>query len=648
MAYNKILSHTKNTKKQIKTLVMDTKDKPKLFSEFPPVSTATWEEKIIADLKGADYSKKLIWKTDEGFDVKPYYRSEDLAGLEYLNSLPGNPPYVRGPRQHDNEWIIRQDIDSTDIPQSNLLLLDAIAKGAGAIGLKATDVTTHKQLSELLAGVDFAKTAVNFISAKSYPLALEFLIYELRHRGTGLEQIKGSVNFDPLSYLLLHGELYISWEHDLEEAEYLLGIVREKIPGFKVITINGHYFQNAGSTLVQELAYSLASASEYLASLTGRGSLVDEVAPYIQFSLGIGPNYFMEIAKLRAARLLWSRMIEQFQAKKEDSYRLFIHSTTALWNKSIYDPYVNMLRTTTEGMSAALGNADSVTIHPFDTTFKESDEISRRIARNQQLVMKEECYLDKIADPAAGSYYIENLTHSIAHHAWEKFKEVEARGGMLECIKSGFIQGEVEQSRNQKSLDIARRKIVMLGTNQFPNLMETMSDHIQLDAVKQDTVPSTYKKLTPFRVAAGFEEIRLATERFVKNGNKRPAVFLFTMGNLAMLRARAGFATNFFGCAGYEIIDNQGFSTVDEGIAAALSSAAEIIVICSSDEEYPVIVPEIAGKMKSFKNTLRIVVAGFPKEFIDSFKSAGVDDFIHVKTSLLDTLHEYQRIQGII
>ena len=627
---------------------MDNKEQTKLFSEFPPVSTEAWEQKIIADLKGGDYNKKLKWKTDEGFDVKPYYRAEDLTGLEYLKSLPGILPYVRGLRKDNNEWIVRQDISSSDICQINILAKDAIAKGAGAVGLKAIEATTHKQLSELLDGIDFHKTGINFISAKSYPLALEFLIYELSHREVDGQNLKGSINFDPISYLLLHGDFYQSWENNLEETEYLLSIVRKKIPGFKVITVNGHYFQDAGSTIVQELAFSLASASEYLACLTGRGASVDDVAPYIQFSLGIGPNYFMEISKLRAARLLWTRMVEQYQAKSEESFKLFIHATTALWNKSIYDPYVNMLRTTTEGMSAALGNADSVTINPFDISFKDSDEISRRIARNQQLVLKEESYLDKIVDPGAGSYYIENLTHSIAHYAWELFKDVESRGGMIGCIKSGFIQDEVERSRNQKVMDIAQRKIIMLGTNQYPNNMETMIDSIQLPAEVPSMIPTPYKKLTQFRITAGFEEIRLATERFVKLGNKRPAVFLFTMGNLAMLRARAGFASNFFGCAGYEIFDNQGFSTVEEGVASALLSKAEVIVICSSDEEYPQIVPDIASQIKESGSNIRIVVAGFPKELIETFKSAGVDDFIHVRSNLLETLRDFQNKLGII
>lgn len=626
---------------------MDKIDHEKLFSEFPPISADEWEKKIIADLKGGDYNAKLVWKTDEGFDVNPFYRAEDLAGLEYLNAPPGCPPYVRGTRKENNDWIIRQDIDLTDLASANELARNAISRGAGAVGLKTIDVTTHGQLSVLLAGIDLQKISVNFISARSYPLTLEFLIYELSHQGLAGENVRGSLNFDPISYLLLHGEFYISWYNDLEEAEYLLGIVRDKLPGFKVITINGHYFQNAGSTLVQELAYSLASASEYLACLTDRGSSVDDIAPYMQFSLGTGPNYFMEIAKLRAARLLWTRMIGQYKAERTDSFKLFIHCTTVLWNKTIYDPFVNMLRTTTEGMSAALGNADSVTVLPYDISFRESEEFSQRIARNQQLVLKEEAYLDKIADPAAGSYYIENLTHSIAYHAWERFKEIESRGGMLECIKSGFIQDEIARSRTRKETDIARRKHILLGTNQFPNVSETMADDAPGFPGIHAAGASTYKKLTPFRGALVFEEIRMSTERFVKKGNKRPAVFLLTMGNLAMLRARAGFTTNFFGCAGYDIIDNQGFTTVNEGVAAALNSGAEVIVICGSDEDYPVIVPEIAGKIKEAGTPARVVVAGYPGNYIDMFRSAGVDDFIHVKSNLLETLHDFQSKLGI-
>ena len=570
---------------------MDDNLDTELFNEFPPVSTESWEEKIKTDLKGADYDKKLIWKTDEGFPVKPYYRHEDLIGLEYLQSLPGETPYVRGNRKDHNQWIIRQDILTPEIEKANKLALDAIAKGSGAVGLMSKEVTTHKQMSQLLSGIDLIRTAVHFISSHSYPLTLELFIYEINHRGTGGEQIHGSINFDPISYLLMNGDYHINWEQNTEETAYLLTTIQKRLPHFKAISINGHFFQDAGSTLVQELGFSLASANEYLASMTSKGFSVDTVAPHFQFSMGIGPCYFMEIAKLRAARLLWVRMIEQYHPEQGESLNLFIHSVSALWNKTISDPYVNLLRTTTEGMSAALGNADTVTLQPFDVSFAEPNEFSSRMTRNQQLILREEAYLDKIVDPSGGSYYIENLTHSIAFHAWELFKKVEKQGGIRECIATGYLQDEIAGSRSQKEMDYAQRKSVLIGTNQYPNPQEHLpvGRWIPVESQKEDSTP--YVKLSRFRAGQAFEEIRLATEKYIEEGNKPPAVFLLTMGNLAMLRARAGFITNFFGCAGYKILDNPGFASVDQGVETALSSKAEIVVICSSDEEYAAIAP---------------------------------------------------------
>jgi methylmalonyl-CoA mutase len=627
---------------------MDNQMQHHLFSEFPPVTTQDWEDKIRTDLKGADYEKKLIWKTDEGFNVKPYYRAEDLDGLGYLDALPDSAPYVRGVKKESNDWKVRQDIYTSHIGEASRMALDAISHGAGAIGFDATEVTTHKQMNQLLAGIDLDKTAIHFFTSRSYPLTLELFIYEVSHRGSGGAKIEGSMNFDPLSYVLLRGDFYKSWTHNVEEAEYLLNTVDKRLPNFKAITVNGHYFQDAGSSLVQELAFSLAAANEYLASLTAKGFSVDSLASRIMFSLGVGSNYFMEIAKLRVARLLWSQMIGHYHPGKPESLKATIHASTALWNKTVFDPYVNMLRTTTEGMSAALGNADSITVHPFDFVFRTPDAFSDRIARNQQLVLKEESYLDKIVDPGAGSYYIENLTHSIAVHAWDLFKKVEAKGGMIEAVKSGFIQEEVSISRNRKEADIAQRKLVLLGTNQYPNPLDHIPDRMHAAEKPAAEGADTYPRLPRYRVAASFEEVRLATETHVARGGKRPRVFLLTMGNLAMLRARAGFAANFFGCAGYDIQDNPGFATADEAIASAFEADAELVVFCSSDDEYATIVPDIAAALKKDKPEMKLIVAGYPKEIIASLTAAGIDDFIHVKSNLLETLRNYQRMLNIL
>jgi methylmalonyl-CoA mutase len=620
----------------------------KLFSELPPIPTSQWEEKIIADLKGADYEKKLIWKTDEGIDVKPYYRAEDLEGLEYLSTLPGEDPFVRGVKKDKNDWIIRQDIYTEDIAEANGIARDAISRGAGAIGLDVKKITSHKQMQQLLQGIDLARTGINFIASRSYPLTLELFIYEIAHRGLEGTKIAGSLNFDAISFLLLHGNFYQSKQGNLDEAEYLIQTIRKKLPGFHAISINGHLFNNAGATLVQELAFSLASGNEYLADLTSKGLPADTVAGSLQFSFGIGSNYFMEIAKLRAARLLWSTIVEQYKPENPKSTEMFIHSTTSLWNKTVYDPYVNLLRTTTEGMSAAIGNTDSMSILPFDFPYRDESEFSRRIARNQQLILKEEAYLDKIVDPAAGSYYIENLTNSIAMHSWELFKTIEEKGGMIECIKTGFIQDEIERSCHKKDMDIAQRKIVILGTNQYPNPLESMSGSIEKLPETPDEKSPVYKKLHIYRGAHAFEEIRLATERAVSKGKKKPSVFLLTFGQPGMRKARATFATNFFGCAGYTIIDNPGFKTIEEGVKAALNSKAEVIVICSSDEEYATIAPAACQGIRSQNREVLIFVAGYPKEIVETLKSNGVDDFIHIRTNVLEFLVKLQKKIGIL
>ncbi len=617
----------------------------KLFTEFPPITTDEWEKKISADLKGADYVKKLIWNTEEGFPVKPYYRAEVLNGLDYIGQIKQlNPDIFR----KGNDWIVHQDILTQDITEANRLAKDAVSHGAGSIGFNASEISTHKQMSVLLDGIDLAKTRIYFTSSKSYPLTLELFFYEVSGKNLRGEDLRGGLNFDPLSYLLLHGDFYKNFENNLEEAEYLLDTVIKRFPLFRSITVNGHYFQNSGSTLVQELGFSLALANEYLSSLTSKGYTVDSIAPRMMFHFACGSNYFMEIAKLRAARLLWAKIVEQYHPEDPASMGMFIHTSTAAWNKTIYDPYVNMLRTTTEGMSAAIGQADSINIGPFDMPYTQPDDFSYRIARNQQHIFKEESYLNRIADPAAGAYYIESLTNSIAQHAWELFRKVEGMGGMIEAVKSGFIQDETLKNCIRKEGDIAQRKTVLVGTNEFPELKEMMFEKVSVHSDHGGVIQEgKYKKIHPVRVARGLEQLRLSTEEFVLQGNRRPEVFLFTFGNLAMMRARAGFATNFFGCAGFLVHDNTGFETIEAGIDAAAANQPGIVVFCSSDEEYEGLAGKAVPALKAAVKNLIICVAGYPKDKLEALKNAGVDDFIHMRSNLIESLGKFSRQIGI-
>ena len=618
----------------------------KLFSEFPPVPTEKWEEVINKDLKGADYEKKLVWKTIEGFKVKPYYRAEDLDNLEYLDSNPAQAPFTRGKHADNNVWDIRQDIKADTVEAANALALEALNRGANSLGLCACKVDSLEKMQTLLKGIYLEACKINFTCGKNMLETLKLFAQVVKDNGCDPAKVYGSCNFDLYGHALLHGNYRNGEDASYDEAVELVRFAKENLPGFRVLAVNGRHFHNAGSSIVQELGFTLAAANDLLAHLTDRGLTVEEVASNLVFNFATGSNYFMEIAKIRAARMLWSKIVEQYQPKCECCYKVFINATSSLWNKSIYDPYVNMLRTTTETMSAAIAGADSITTNPFDIAFKESDSFGYRIGRNQQLLLKEESYMDKIVDPAAGSYYIENLTDSIAQHAWQLFLNVEEKGGFAKAIREGFVQAEVERTAQQRDMDIATRKTTILGTNQYPNLLEKMGDKITLDTrccpkcACREEQPEI-KPLRLYRGAEAFEHLRLATER----SGIRPKVFLLTYGNLAMRKARSGFATNFFGVAGYEIIDNPGFKTADEGVKAALDAKADIVVLCSSDDEYAEITQQacqgLKGKVKS------IVLAGFPKDMVETYKGYGIDEFIHVKTNVLDCLTNFQKLFGI-
>ncbi|MCF6242654.1 MAG: methylmalonyl-CoA mutase subunit beta, partial [Bacteroidales bacterium] len=425
---------------------MSNQSNNKLFSEFPPVSTQTWEEKIKADLKGADYDKKLIWKTIEGFNVRPYYRSEDLSGLKnLLQTLPGNLPFVRGNKK-DNNWLIRQDVFVENEIQANTKALEAIKRGAESIAFIIPENSTT-DLSSLLTDFPYDKVELNFAKSRNTKKLLqEFIDYCIENK-IDTKKIKGSFDFDPLGYTTLTGQCYdaeICSGMNISKA--LFAKAKEILPNMHFVSINGKYFNNAGASIMQEMAFTLSIAVNYLDFAQEQGIDVQDLSPHLRFNLGVGSNYFMEIAKLRAIRYLWAKIIQSFLPENPDKAKIFIHSETSLWNKTLYDPYVNMLRTTTEAMSAVLGSTDSLRVLPFNAIYENNDEFGERIARNQQIILKEESYFNKVADPAAGSYYVENLTNSLIEQAWKLFLEIDEQGGYLEALKKGIIQEKIAKT----------------------------------------------------------------------------------------------------------------------------------------------------------------------------------------------------------
>lgn len=611
----------------------------KLFAEFNPISTQEWEEIINKDLKGADYNKKLIWNTMEGFSVKPYYRAEDLQELAYLTQIPGQNPFVRGNKTKNNNWNIVQEIEETDPQKANAIALDALKKGAEVVSFNCQTITTAEQLSTLLCNIDIAICGVRFRLAKDFIAFAKLFVDYVNNNNIDKTKVHGAFHFDPLSYLFLHGKFQHSQQDDLQQVLIMHQLMSE-FTHFQYLTINATFLHNCGATIVQELAFALSSANEYLALITDNNININDFLHKIGFTLSISSNYFMEIAKLRSARLLWATIANAYQAEPANC-KMTIFSQSSLWNKTIYDPYVNMLRITTEGMSAALGGADSIALSPFDVAYKPADDFSARIARNTQILLKEESYFDKIVDPAAGSYYIENLTNSIAESVWNLFQEIEKENGIIAFCTSGKLKNAIETSCQKRDLDIATRRTIILGTNQYPNIKEEMLDKI-VDNKQEDN--NLYLK--PYRGAIAFEQLRLATEKWAKN-NGRPKVFLLKIGNIAMRQARAGFITNFFGCAGYEIIESAGYKTIEDALKDAVASKAHIVAICSSDEEYADVAAPIAQLLKQQLPNAKCIVAGNPTDIVEHLKNNGVDDFIHIKVNLLDTLRSYNKLLGI-
>jgi methylmalonyl-CoA mutase len=357
----------------------------------------------------------------------------------------------------------------------------------------------------------------------------------------------------------------------------------------------------------------------------------------------------MEIAKLRAARMLYARIIEQYEPKNERSFKCFFHCTNSRWNKTVFDPYTNLLRATTEAMSAIIGGTDCLTIQPFDMSFREPDASSIRLSRNIQNILRNESYFSKVADPAGGSYYVEMLTDAVAREAWELFKKVQSLGGFYEAAEKGFIQDELEKTNQVRMSMITGRKDNILGTSIYPDFNETVLDQISTLDLSEEAPEGKYvRTIQLYRKAELFEKIRLNTEKYVSEGGKTPRVFLLQIGNPGMSTARAIFSGNFFGTAGFEIISNPMFDTVEEAVAEAQSSGSDIVVICSSDDDYSLYAPPIAKQLKQKDKKLKVIVAGFPKDAVEQLKKEGVDDFIHLKLSLSESLKSYQAGFGII
>jgi methylmalonyl-CoA mutase len=621
------------------TVTIKMKMKEKLFENFPPITNEQWEEEVIKDLKGADFEKTLVWNPIEPISVLPYYRSDILERAICSDTLPGEFPFVRGTNAKKG-WEVSEEIEVTDVKHTNKEALYIISKGITSLRLKIRRKLSSEEFDQLLENIDIEKISINFRSGNRDGTYSNLLYNYVEKNGLDPKKIFGSDDFDIYGHLLKHGDFPCGHDNCLC-VDNFVEMMSYKMPNFKPISVNATHIQNSGASVVREIGYGLAMGAEYLHNLDRCNISVDNMAKNLQFIFTVGSNYFFEIAKLRAARLLWARIVEAHNPTCIDSTKMYMHCITTFWNKSIYDPHINILRTTTEAMSAILGGTNSLSIRPFDSIYKESDDFSRRIARNIQLILREEAYFDKVIDPGAGSYYIEYLTSEIAEKAWAIFLSVQDDGGFVEAFKKGKIQQNLKDNAIARCNNVALRKEKFVGATYYPDYNENRKE-IDTDFgfmfSKEPEKGRLGESLKFLRGPEEIEIIRLSTDKL----DKRPIVFNLSIGNLNFRKARAQFATDFFGCAGYEIIQNHGCESIDEGLKKATELKADIIVVCSSDDEYEAIVPEVLSKEKE----KIVVVAGNPA-CRKQLEDAGAKHFIHVKSNIIEELKSFQKLLGI-
>jgi len=528
---------------ELYALMKEVKSSENLFSEFPSVSKSQWKEKTLEDLKGADFDKKLVWRTLEGFNLQPYYSSEDLADLEYLRKFESSIMNIEDGSQGPRYWVNREKILVHDAEAANKTAIEALNSGADGLIFDLTgkeDVDIMKLLNNILP----LHCSVSFIANRNAAKLIKgYFTYESQNH-IETSQLYGSLNYDPIKNLTIKGKMASDGFKVLKE----IIEVTDGAEKFYGLTVNGTQFQNSGSSLVQELAFSLNMAVEYIHQLEELGVSPEKVIRNMEFSMAVGTDYFLEIAKLRALRILFYKIAESYGLKDFDPGSISVYSTSSMWTKTIYDPYVNMLRNTTEAMSAIIGGCNALTIAPYNENFEAVTPFSKRISRNVSNMLKEESYFDKVVDPSAGSYYIENIT-----------------------------------------------------------------------------------------------------DAFAKKNGARPRAFLALIGNNpAMRTARAQFSGGFIGCGGFEIVDGVITNSNDEALKKALEVNAEITVICGSDEDYATLGIEFAKQYKTAKKDSVLILAGNPAESIEELKSAGIDEFIHMRANLIETLSSLQQKLNIV
>jgi methylmalonyl-CoA mutase len=594
----------------------------KLFEEFPPVPKQDWIEKAKADLKGADFDKKLVWNTYEGFAVQPFYTEEDLAAIQPFADA------VAAVQKTQPGWIANVRITEREAAAINKKIEWAIRQGATGVVIDVSDPGSF-DFNTALKSTDPSTLHIGFCLPAPSPAFVEKYFAYLSQRKVALTSVHGFCDANVFSHWLTTGT-----PPDFSALAAQLNLTSQA-PHFYGLVLHGEPFVNAGGNSTQEIAFLLNQLTDSLEALQSAGLQPESLLREVYVHSAAGGDYFFEIAKLRALRLLLHN-IQKVYTKQPVAIPVLV--TNASWSKTIYDPNVNMLRNTTEAMAAVLGGCDALLIAPHDEAYETPTEFSARIALNISHLLQGEAYLDKVLDPAKGSYYIEAITKALAEQALALFKEIEQLGGFVQAAKSGLIQQHVEEVCKRKLADVATRKQTYVGVNQYVNIKEKNI------IVSEPIAPAgTFRLLQLMRATHAYEQLRTQTESYHKSTGHRPSVYLVSFGNLAMRKARASFSTHFFASAGFEVSRENFYENPLQAVDVVTAGPHDLVVLCSSDDDYATHAKTFAEAFRTSGTSKTLVLAGYPPALVDELKAAGIDLFIHVKSNVVDVISGLQK-----
>ncbi|MEM8606667.1 MAG: methylmalonyl-CoA mutase family protein [Myxococcota bacterium] len=681
-------------------------DTPETLNAFGPVAKATWIAKVEADLKGASFDS-LRHKTLEGMTIEPLYTRADAPSAD--GGMPGLYPFLRGSSPLSG-WRIRQEYDHPEVETCAAMIKKDLERGVEALHLalgprSGCRTATVDRLDSLLESVDLAATSIHLDPGFDAVAVAAGLFALAERRGVGVDSLEGCLGADPLGRLARGGQVPGGLRARLAEIRGLGGWCDEHAPSLASICVSSDAYQEGGTSTTQELGAVLATGVAYLRELTKAGLSVDAAARQLWFAFPISGDFFGQVAKLRAARLLWAKVVTAAGGEPA-SAAMRIHARTSRFTKTKRDPWVNMLRSTAECTAAILGGAESIATRPFDAEIGTPDKLALRVARNTQFVLREESHLDAVVDPAGGSWFVEHLTTELARRAWEEFQAIEREGGLVAALASGRFTDAVDEVVDSERKRLAKRRTPVVGVSEFPNLgedrverpqvgpdeitrsLQATLDELDLGAhrgkliaiaraveaagsepaalidaclgatlagtdmysiatVLQHGQPDFYVEPVPqWRQAEAWERLRDRSDAAAAGEGSRPQAFFANLGALPAHKARSTWASNLLAAGGIAAHATDGFDDAAAAASAYRESGCDLAIVCGSDADYErLLEPTVAALREAGCETL--VVAGRPGDREEALREHGVTDFVFVGADVLSVVRRLLDAAGV-